>query len=319
MVYIQFIFYFVAILLFSPTLLHAQASITMNPSSVRFNINNENLYVNGSTQSYENYLIRTLSKSEVSRQFILNVNAVTGGLKNGINTIPLDNVSIQVTSIVLGTTKLHGTFPVFPLSAAPQNITPDFTIPALYSGELYISIKYTVTGGTNLLKPGGTYTTSLNFAASDGITTPSVSGTLSLDLTNVSSIVLNNTGTTSLNFEIASDYKNGVKLTQLSAMNLFSNQSYKVSVQALGNLKQGLTAIGIDNVNLAPVSNPSATGVSTVTVPLSLEAQNIIISTQPTLSQNFDLKYFTEPLNSAFVGLPAGNYTTNLTYTITSP
>lgn len=295
------------------------AQVTVSPSSVSFTINTQDLYNNGTTADFPAQVTRTLLLGLLAN-ITLTVQANSAALASGANTIPLNNVTIQVTKAKMGTKSLTVNSPVIHLSTAPQTILSTSILLSL-GAKLSISLRYAVTGGTNLLKAAGSYSTGLNFHLTIGSTdVPFTVNPLTINIADLSIITLKNgAAMASLTFATAGDYKNGVQFTQPSAVNVFSNRSYKVSVQSATNFKYGLNYININNISLSSSPNPVVAGVSTATRVLSLSAQNIITSTLPTLSQNYDLKYFTPARDPDFIGKPAGTYSTTLTYTLTAP
>ncbi|UAY55388.1 hypothetical protein [Arachidicoccus terrestris] len=294
--------------------------VTVNPTSVSFNINSKALYTNGTSATYSNQITRTLALALLANIRLV-ISANSNALTNGSNTIPLNNVTVQVASVKIGNSPVSGTFPVIHLTNGNQELMTNTTALLSLGAKLTISLKYSVQGGVNLLKPGGSYTTGLNCALYIGSSSfPFTIAPLSVNLVDISTITLQNgANTASLNFTTAANYKNGVQLIQGSALNIFSNRSYNVAVQSATNLKSGLNFIDISSIGLTPTSNPLSTGVDALTQTLSLTAQNIITSSIPTLSQNFDLRYFTQPRNASFINKPVGTYSTTLTYTLTAP
>jgi hypothetical protein len=296
---------------------HAYAQLTVNPGAVSFTINNATLYRNGNSITYTAHLQQTLL---LSVGWSLTVRASSANLTSGANSIPAGNVKVQVTSATYGSSNVPGPFPVVSLSNSNQAVIPSSGLVLGLLSTLRVNLKYTVAGDANLLKPAGTYATQLTFTLNNVLLSYSANVSFSVVLANYASIAIQGGGSTAaLSFSTPNDYKNGVQLNQAQALNVFSNQSYKVAVKAAQNLKNGLEFIPIGNISLQPVPSPSATGLSASTAALSLSDQNIITSSAPTLSQNFNLKYYTQPANAAFLNKPAGTYTSTLVYTITAP
>lgn len=284
-------------------------------------INTQALFTSGTTAAYSGQIsfnpVATLGAS-------IAVNASGASLTSGSNTLPANLFTIQVT----GTTGLNTsgqTFTPVTLSTTSQTMYSSGLALSLL-GTVTFSLSYKLAGGVSLLVPAGTYTTSLTFTITRlgplgiNLGTATVSTTLTVIVTNVQVLVIQNGGgTASLSYSSASSYTNGVSLTQTSALNAFSNTVYSVYVNASQNLKNGINFIPIGNVTVTPNANPAAAGITTSAVPLSLSMQKAVAATVPSLSQNFDLLYATPAAGSAFLGMPAGTYTTVLTYTITNP
>jgi len=195
-----------------------------------------------------------------------------------------------------------------------------------------VSFTYTLSGGPQLWVPNGTYSTTVTFISylydpmghqlpGPGGTS-SCTATLSISISNsaFTSITLSGSaGTASLNFNSASVYANGASLTQSAALTAYSFSAYHITVQASQNLKYGSNTIPISNVIIDATPSTGGSGITTPATTLSTSAQTFITSTSGSFFQNFDLLYYTTAGNTAFLTIPAGTYTTTLTFTISSP
>ena len=305
------------IIFFSSSHLLAQSQLP-----VTINVNTSSIYNSGTSVTVTNQVPIVIQVSNVYS--ITTYASVSGNPANGSNTIPASNLKMQVT----GQTGFSNGY------TAPQ-ITTTTTDQQVFSGNLsnpnhnqtvYLTFTYTLAGGSNLLQPGGTYSATINFTvyAYDNHGNSAGSGTgpasMSIVLSNLSTLTLGSgASTAALNFSSASAYQNGVTLNQSAALGVFCNQSYSISVAASQNLKNGTNSIPISNVTVDATPSTGGTGITTPAKTLSTSSQTIITATSGTLSQNFDLSYYTSAGNTAFLGMPAGTYTTTLTYTITSP
>ncbi len=311
------IIYLSVIIFFSITKVFSQSQLP-----VTINVNTSSIYNNGTSVVVSNQVPIVI---QISNVYSLTIYAsVSGNPSSGSNSIPVSNIKMQATA-QSGFSNGY-TAPQITLSTSNQQV---------FSGNLsnpnqnqtdYLSFTYTLAGGSNLLQPGGTYASTINFTvyAYDNRGNSAGSGTgpanLSVALTNLSALTLNTgANTASLNFNSASSYQNGVSLTQSGALNAFCNQAYHISVIASQNLKNGTYSIPISNVTVDATPSTGGSGITTPATALSTSSQTIITSTAGSLSQNFDLLYYTAAANSAFLGMPSGTYTTTLTYTITSP
>ena len=317
LIYLSLLF----LMLFSTVYSNAQATIT--PDIVTLTINNKSLYTNGTSST--NQISSPSSLSLIGTTTL----AVSAGsnFTNSANgkTIPAGDVTVNVTSSSQGGIALSNpTYtPVVLAVNTPHQLMTATTL--LSGGTVLANLQYTLKGSSDLLIASGTYSATLTYtltvpALLVGSTIYTGTMTLNIVISPAGTITIQNGGGTStLTFSTVQNYLNGVSLTQTKALNVFGTPSYAVSVQASGNLKNGSNFIGIGNIHLTPTANPSGTGISTSSISFSQTAQNIITSTTPTLSQDFDLKYFTPAANTGFLNQPTGTYTTTLTYTITAP
>jgi hypothetical protein len=290
---------------------------------VNINVNSSSIYNNGTSVTVTNQVPIVI---QVSNVYSLTVFAsLSGNPANGSYTIPASNIQMKATSQSGFTTGYTAT--QITLSTSNQQVfSGNLSNPNNSNQTDYLSFTYTLAGGANLLQPGGTYSSTINFTvnAYDNHGNFVASGTgpasMSIFLSNLSTIsVASGASTASLNFNSASAYQNGVSLNQSAALTAFCNQAYHVTVAASQNIKNGSNSIPISNVTLDATPSTGGTGITTPATVLSITAQTFITSSSGSLSQNFDLLYYTSAGNTAFLNLPAGTYTTTLTFTITSP
>jgi hypothetical protein len=139
--------------------------------------------------------------------------------------------------------------------------------------------------------------------------------TLTVRLTSALVLTVNQTNPT-LIFASASDYSTGVSVTYNNALTVTSTTAYTVKVRAAGDLVNGANSIPVANVKVAPTGN---TGVgTTATVALSTTDQNIITTAPAAILKNINLTFSTDANNAAFIGHPAGDYVTTITFTATA-
>ena len=124
-------------------------TILSNPS---ITINSASAYTNGVTVS------NTTVRTTVRRNFAwsLSVRASSANLTNGSLTIPVNQVKMQVTNTNITNT------PLVTLSTTAQTLASDLSVVNL-DRTTNLSINYILSGGANLLKTGGNYSTTLTF------------------------------------------------------------------------------------------------------------------------------------------------------------
>jgi len=290
-------------------------TITIDPNQVTFTCNSLNTFRNAQTQAFTDQLT---FGGLLSASTGLNIRAAGNLTSTTGYNIPLSNFSMTLTTVKIGSSTSNPNNSIT-LTTTDQTISSGLSV-ALLSTIRY-SFSYRAAGGTGFLVPAGTYSTTITFTSTvAGLPVGNVTATLSVVVTDLASITLQNGGpTATLTFSNAANYTNGVSLTQTSALNAFSNRSYKIGVQASTNLLNGLNSIGIGNIRLQAAANPTNAGITTPQVSLSLSSQNAVTSGIPSLSQDYNLMYSTAAGNGAFLNQPAGTYTTTLTYTITAP
>lgn len=295
----------------------ALAQLTVS-SPMTIAVNTPALFQNGTTLDANNHVTYTTLLSALRS---LNVRSQTTTLSGpGGNTIPVGQVKVQVTQVTVNNVVQTGTFPQVQLTTTDQSIQPTGLNLGIAATVRY-NIRYTLTGGANLLKPAGTYTATLTYSLLDlagllGAITGTT--TLNINITNQAAIIVNNP-TAALSFSLPSHYQLGRQLTHTNALQAFSNIPYSISVRASQALTSGSNTIPVNNVLITPTL-PSPLGTISLTpVNLSTTNQTIVSSTTATLQQLFNISYTTAAGNLAFIGKPAGTYTTTLTYTITAP
>lgn len=301
--------------MFFPGMARAQLTIT---TPVNIAINTPALFQNGTQLDITNHVTYTTVLSALRS---LNVRSQSLTLSGpGGNSIPIGQVKVQVTQVTVNNVVQSGTFPQVQLTTTNQAIQPTGLNLGIAATVRY-NIRYTLTGGANLLKPAGTYTATLTYSLVDlagllGAITGTT--TFNINITNQSAIIVNNP-TAALSFSLPSHYQLGRQLSQTNALQTFSNIPYSVSVRASQALTSGGNTIPVSNVSVTPGLATPVSGVSLTPANLSTSNQTIITSAISTLPQLFNLTYATTPGNLAFFNKPAGTYTTTLTYTITAP
>lgn len=118
-------------------------------------------------------------------------------------------------------------------------------------------------------------------------------------------------------FATAADYANGVTVTYANALTVTSTSAYTVKVRsASADLVNGTNTIPVSNVKVQPTGT---TGIGTATqVSLSTTDQNIVTSAPAAILKNINLQYSTDANNAAFIGKPAGDYVTTITFSATA-
>ena len=297
-------------------------SIKAQASNASISVSTISQYTNGNSVVASNQVSLDLDGGAISTKVYISTNT---DFINGSNSIDNAYVSAQVTTQT-GFNTTYSSNKVS-LTTSPQLV---FSGTDAAGPTNNITFTYTLTGGTQLLVPAGTYSTTATFKAyyydKNGVQLVGPAGsttytaTLSIVITGITSLTLSGSaGTASLNFNSASVYNTGASLNQSAALTAFCNQAYHVTVKASQNLKYSTYSILISNVMVDATPSTGGSGITTPVITLSTTAQTLITSTAGSLSQNFDLLYYTSAGNTAFIGMPAGTYTTTLTYTITSP
>ncbi|UYQ93210.1 hypothetical protein MKQ68_24310 [Chitinophaga horti] len=140
--------------------------------------------------------------------------------------------------------------------------------------------------------------------------------TLTVRLVAVLTMTVNETNPT-LVFANAADYANGVSVTYPNALTVTSTSAYTIKVKAAtADLTNGSNSIPVSNVKVQPTGT---TGIGTPSqVSLSTTDQNIVTSAPAAILKNINLQYSTDANNAAFIGKPAGDYTTQITFTATA-
>ena len=148
--------------------------------------------------------------------------------------------------------------------------------------------------------------------------------TINVIINNITSLTIGSSfQSATLTYTTASDYANGVSLSQPAAMTAISNQPYSITVYASTDLVNGLNSIPVHDVTVTPapsIANANATCTAQPIPTGAGSALQIVHSTAGTTEQQYDLTYSTQSApQTDFLGKPAGTYTTTLTYSITNP
>lgn len=296
-------------------LIYTSAKAQLNTTTVTFPFTSVSQYRSGIVLPSANQL----SYTPVAGLSVQLQASAAGNLISTTNpalSIPIGDIQMQVTGISGATPTTAG--PVITLSTANQTLASNITV-SLLSTAVF-TFQYTASGGIDFLMPAGTYSTTLTYTVTNlGAVKKTFTATLSVTIGSLDVVTLQNGGNTaSLAFTTISNYKNGVQLSQPTALNVFSTQPYHITV-ASPDLSSGANTIPISNIHFSAAPSTSNSSITTGPVSLSSSAQTIITSSIPTLSQNFDFTYSTTAANTAFLNKPAGTYTSIVTYTITSP
>lgn len=116
-----------------------------------------------------------------------------------------------------------------------------------------------------------------------------------------------------LEFLSASDYQNGVTITELSALRITSSRGYELKVRSRDASLTHTSGSTIDIGNLKVETTTSLTSNNIVT--LSTIDQTFATG-NAVIQKEIDIKYTTNPNNSAFIGNPDGDYTVALIYSV---
>ncbi len=297
----------------------AQCSNYVNNASTTFSLPSE--FTNGKSFSVtdEISVCAGLALSSTTVEV-----SAAGNLTNGSNSIALSKFTFLITGVTGTGLCGSGSASQITLSTSYQTVWALNCLLALGASPK-LTPTYTISGGSDLLLPAGTYSTTLNvhiigknilgIIVSDN----TVTGTLSVNINTTTQLTIDPSfGTTTMTFGSANDYNNGVSVSQSTALNAFSTQAYHITVIASQDLTYSTSTIPVSNINLTPAA-VGGSGITTSTKSLSTSAQTIISATTGTLSQNFNLQYYTSAANTAFLTVPSGTYTTTVTYTISSP
>ncbi len=129
-----------------------QITVLSNPV---ITVNSATAYRSGLTVSHTT--LRTYVKKNTP--WSLSVQASGTNLTNGASAIPVGTITMQVTNATISNR------PLVTLSATSQTIASDLSITAP-DRTTDLLINYNLSGGTDLLKPSGTYGTTLTFTMS---------------------------------------------------------------------------------------------------------------------------------------------------------
>lgn len=297
----------------------AQCSNYANNASTSFSVPSE--FVNGKSFSVTD---------EISVCAGLALNSTTveisaaGNLTNGVNSIPLSKISFLITGVTGTGLCGSGSASQITLSTSYQTVWSLNCLLALGASPK-LTPTYTITGGSDLLLPAGTYSTTLNVHIIGRdilgliVSNNTVTATLSVVINTTTQLTLDPSyGTTNMTFNSATAYNNGVSVSQSSALQAFSTQAYHITVTAAQDLTYSSSSIPVSNINLTPTAE-GGSGITTTTRSLSTSTQTIISASSGTLSLYFTLQYYTNAANIAFLTVPPGTYTTTVIYTISSP
>lgn len=297
----------------------AQCSIYVNNANTTFSTANE--FKNGKSFSVSDEI--SVCAGVALNSTTVEVSAA-GNLTNGSYSIPLSKINFQITGVTGTGLCGSGSASQITLSTNYQTIWTLACLLGLGSNPK-LTPTYTLSGGSDLLLPSGIYSTTLNVHIIGKdilglvVSNTTVTATLSVTINTTTQITLDPSfGTTTLEFDSESAYKNGVNTTQNNALNLFSTQDYHVTVTAAHDLTYSSYSIPIANIILVPTA-VGGSGITTNTKTLSTSTQTIINGNTGTLSQYFNLKYYTDVANTAFLSNPPGTYTTTVTFTIIAP
>lgn len=236
-------------------------------------------------------------------------NGYSGATDPGTSTA---KVSAQITSPTSGT--------AVNLSTAYQNISPNggYAVPVGNSQSNTVSYSISAANLISGFVQAGTYTTTLNYQASNAIdgSVPSTQNeTLTINVSNMGNLVVNNPSVI-LSFNTLSDYQNGVSVNMPNHLTISNTSAYDIYVKASGNLINGSINLPIGAIKVGP--GTSQTGVAPVT--LTTTAQKIISASIPVINRNVAIQYSIAASSvSQLLGNPAGTYTTTVTYSFVAP
>jgi len=154
-----------------------------------------------------------------------------------------------------------------------------------------------------------------------------VTGTTSVHvkLVDVLALTVNNSDV-NLDFNVATDYQNGVTAAKSGHLSVTSNKPYTLNVKAAGNLagtnsNTDFLAPSILTVALPATGNNVALGGTATTIAgLATSDAALITNATPALLKLIDVTYSVPQaisITSAILGKKADTYTTTVTYTIT--
>ncbi len=131
-------------------------TLNLNTPTISFLVNSANAYNTGVTLANQNTL--SVADNVGSGNYTLTVRASSANLTSGANTIPVSQVTIQLVNI--GGLAYGG--PVITLGTTAQTLTNYPYSGAAFTGQQLL-LTYKLLGGTALLKPAGTYGTTLTY------------------------------------------------------------------------------------------------------------------------------------------------------------
>lgn len=140
--------------------LRAQMSLTVLSSPPTFTINSVAAYRSGVTFDHATLRVN-MPGSGQDKDYTVSVRA-SGNAIQGASSIPITLFTMQVITVL--TTSDGGIRPLVRLSTATQTLMTTRVKPGnsnTYTGDL--TIRYRLDGGTALLKPAGSYSTTLTF------------------------------------------------------------------------------------------------------------------------------------------------------------
>lgn len=130
-----------------PVVMGQSITVLGNPTMA---INTPALYQNGAT------ITHTTLRVTVPRRFTWDLRlSAAGNLTSGVNTIPIGAMSVLVTNTDVTT------YPIT-LSTTQQLLCSDY-VAKQSDRNSSLTIQYTLQGGNHLLKPAGSYATTLTF------------------------------------------------------------------------------------------------------------------------------------------------------------
>lgn len=306
------------------TLATATLSVVINnvgsisASAINLDFNTASIYKTGLQSSKVNLINSIFS----NQPYKILVKTQTSTFSNGVNTIPASNIFAAIS-------------PASPIALSTSNTilapTSGTIVPTINTQSQTVDFTTQVLNSAFINKPPGNYTTVLTFSLVDasGNAFPasqpaSIAVTLTVIISNTLALTLENgSENAALAFSTASHYKEGVSVTQNNALNIFSNNPYLITVNAATSRLSYLSNhIPVSNIMLLATPSPVVAAILTSPVSLSDVAKTIANASASGLgsfSQYYDLKYYTAPLNAAFINRPPGSYTTTLTFTVTAP
>lgn len=256
----------------------------------------------------------------------------SGSFSNGSNSVAPQYASLRFNSVSVGTptaAAIGVTSTPVTLSTADVVLINSSNAPFTPFTATEHKFDLIIAGGNQLLVPNGTYTTNFIFSLYNGsnqlVSTTTVAVYFQVNTVGNSSytMILQNGGSNvGLALANASNYLNGVSVTQTKALKITGYSAYQVIVKTTSdNLVSASNSktIPVSAIRLQPGSTtPSVPNITYTTLSLSSSDQTVI--TNPMTNFNYqiveyDLRYFTQGSDPRF-SILSGTYTTNVLYVV---
>jgi len=141
---------------------------------------------------------------------------------------------------------------------------------------------------------------------------------VTIHLANAASIIMGANKDITFNYTTAADYAAAKDSTLNAHFTVISNTPYTINATTSTAFIDGSNSIALDVLRIQVATTDIANGISSYTAitPVASTLTPLVTSAIPTTSTAYNVKY-SIPNAGGLIGKPAGNYVTNIVYSVT--